>query len=186
MKGSPAWIPVAHQTASSCPWALGNGDMTAAQGCSFFHPHRLVETEISAYGVVRTVTWTTLKDKFAWVVECLYFLSIQISHFYQVKHTSTFAAVRSTDSAIRETSETAPLRSQLFDPAKLKGLLKEERDAETKVLWEANPVLGKMQRWGCYKRSVSVKDLLLRAVHYLCEYQPRCKLIWQVTVQNLS
>lgn len=152
-RGSPAWIQVAHQIANSCPWALGNGDTTAAQGCNFFYPHELVETEISAYSVMRTVTWTTLKDKFAWVVEGLYLLSIQISRFYQRKQASTFAAVRSRDSAIRETSEKAPLRPQLFDPAKLKGLLGEKRDAETKVLWEANPVLGKMQRWGCYKRS---------------------------------
>lgn len=82
----------------------------------------------------------------------------------------------------------APLRPQLFDAAKLKGLVRERHDAETKLLWEeANPMLGKSSRdEAVTKEECLVKDLLLRVVHYLCEYQLRCKLIWQVTVQNLS
>lgn len=81
----------------------------------------------------------------------------------------------------------APLGPQLFDPAKLKGLVRERHGAETKLLWEVNPVLGKSSGDEAVTKEVClVKDLLLPVVHYLCEYQLRCKLIWQVTVQNPS
>lgn len=48
-------------------------------------------------------------------------------------------------------------------------------------------MLGKSSRDEAVTKEVHLlKDLLVRVVHYLCEYQPRCKLIRQVTVQNLS
>lgn len=72
----------------------------------------------------------------------------------------------------------APLRPQLFDAAKLKDLVRERHDAETKLLGEANPMLGKSSRDEAVTKEVClVKDLLLRVVHYLCEYQLRHKLI---------
>lgn len=39
------------------------------------------------------------------------------------------------------------------------------------------PCLGKCRDEAVTKEVRLVKDLLLRAVHYLCEYQLRCKLI---------
>lgn len=82
----------------------------------------------------------------------------------------------------------ALLRHQLFDGAKLQGLVREQHDTETKLLWEAKPMLGKSSRDEKVTKEVClVKDQLLRVVYYLCEHQHIwCQLLWQVTVQNLS
>lgn len=81
----------------------------------------------------------------------------------------------------------ALLRPHLFDPDKLKGLVRERHDAETKLLWEANHMLGKSSRDDTVTQEACLaKDLLLHTIRYLCEYQLRRKLIWQDTVQNLS
>jgi len=70
----------------------------------------------------------------------------------------------------------APLGTQQFGAVKLKGLVRERHDAETKLLREADPMLGKSSRnEAVTKETHLVKDL--RVVHYLCEYQLRCKLI---------
>lgn len=56
-----------------------------------------------------------------------------------------------------------------------------------KLLWQDDLVLGKSSRdEAVTKEARLVKDLLRCVVCYLCEYQLSCKLIRQVTVQNLS
>lgn len=82
----------------------------------------------------------------------------------------------------------ASLRHQLFHAAKLQGLVREQHGTETKLLWEAKPMLGKSSKDELVTKELRlVKDLLLHVVYYLCEYQHIwCQLLWQVTVQNLS